>query len=338
VKVLVTGSNGFLGATLVRRLCERGWPGSIRCLHRPASDLRRLEAARAAHPEASLELVAGNLVAPEDCARAIEGVDLVFHGAAALSGPAAELFLNTVVATRNLLDAVAAAGRPIRVILVSSFGVYGMAGEREGAVVSEETPLEPHPELRDLYSHSKLRQEQLAREYAEKRGVALTVLRPGVIYGPAGPAMSNRVGLRIAGLFLHLGRRNRLPLTYVDNCADALIAAARAEGAVGETYNVVDDDVPTAREYLRRYRREVEPLRVVSLPLWATRLMGRAVAWYHRWSRGQLPAILTPYKVDAAWRSFRYGNGKLKSIGWRPEVSTEEGLRRTFAALAAARH
>jgi len=337
VKVLVTGSNGFLGSALVRRLCERGEPRVIRCLHRPGSDLRRLDEVRAAHPEARLELVVGNLTSPEDCARALEDVELVYHGAAALGGAAADMFLNTVVTSKNLLEALVAIPRTIRVVMVSSFAVYGMAGVAEGTTVTEATPLEPLPQRRDLYSHTKLRQEQLFWEYRERHGLAVTVLRPGVIYGPSGPPMSNRVGLRIFGLFLHLGRDNLLPLTYLDNCADALVAAAASAAAPGEVYNVVDDDLPTARQYLKRYRREVEPLRVISLPLFATRLLSRLVAWYHRHSRGQLPAILTPYKTDNMWRSFRYDNAKLKSIGWSPAISTEEGLRRTFESLRAAR-
>jgi nucleoside-diphosphate-sugar epimerase len=333
--VLVTGSNGFLGAALVARLCARGERRVIRCLHRPGSDLTRLDAVRAAHPRAALEPCVANLASPADCARAVEGVELVYHGAAALRGAAADIFLNTVVASRNLLEAVAARPEPPRVLLVSSFGVYGMAGVAERTTVTEETPLEPRPERRDLYSHAKLRQEQLFWEYHERRGVPVTVVRPGVIYGPSGPAMSNRVGLRVFGIFLHLGRGNLVPLTYVYNCADALIDAASSPAAVGQAYNVVDDDVPTARQYLARYRREVEPLRVVSLPLFATRLMSRAVAWYHRASRGQLPAIFTPYKTESMWRSFRYDNRKLKSLGWQPAVPTEEGLKRTFASLRA---
>jgi nucleoside-diphosphate-sugar epimerase len=336
MKLLVTGSNGFLGAALVRRLCQRGEQRVIRCLHRPGSDLRRLVAVREAHPDARLELHAGDLTSPEDCAGALEDVELVYHGAAVLRGAAADMFLNTVVGSRNLLEALVAAARPIRVVLVSSFAVYGMAGVAEGTTVTEETPLEPHPEWRDLYSHVKRRQEELFWEYRQRHGLPLTVLRPGVIYGPTGPAMSNRVGLSLFGLFLHLGRRNLLPLTYVDNCADALVTAAESPAAVGEVYNVVDDDLPTARQYLERYRREVKPQRVVSLPLFATRLMSRAVAWYHRHSRGQLPAIFTPYKTDSMWRSFRYDNRKLKSIGWRPAIETDEGMRRTFAALRAA--
>ncbi len=336
MKLLVTGSNGFLGSALVRRLCELGDRRAIRCMHRPGSDLRRLDAVRAAHPGASIEPCVANLTSPEDCERALDGVDLVFHCAAALSGAAADMFLNTVVASRNLLEAIVRTARPVRTVLVSSFGVYGMAGVPEGTTVTEETPLEQHPEWRDLYSHAKARQERLFWEYRERHGIPLTVLRPGVIYGPSGPPMSIRVGLRLFGLFLHLGRRNLVPLTYVDNCADALVAAAGSPASAGQAYNVVDDGVPTAREYLARYRREVEPLRVVSLPLFATRLMSRLVAWYHDASRGQLPAIFTPYKTESMWRSFRYDNGKLKSIGWLPAVATDDGLRRTFESLRAA--
>lgn len=331
--VLVTGSNGFLGSALVRRLCERGEQRVIRCLHRPGSDARRLDAVRAAHPRARLEPCVGNLTSPADCARVLEGVELVFHGAAAMSGAAADMFLNTVVASKNLLEALVRTGRPIRTVLVSSFSVYGAAGVAEGTTVTEDFPLEPHPERRDLYAQTKHRQERLFWEYRDRHGLPLTVLRPGVIYGPSGVPISTRVGLRLFGVFLHLGRRNLVPLTYVDNCADALIDAAGHPAAVGEAYNVVDDGVPTAREYLARYRREVQPLRVVSLPLFATRLLSRSVAWYHRYSRGQLPAILTPYKTDNMWRSFRYDNAKLKSIGWRPATAIDEGLRRTFASF-----
>src|SRR5204862_5238265 len=126
--------------------------------------------------------------------------------------------LNTVVASKNLLEAIAAADRPIKVVLVSSFGVYGVAGLPRGHVVDEETPLEPHPERRDLYSQAKLRQEKLFREYQAKAGFPLVVLRPGVIYGPRGSRISTRVGLNLMGIFLHLGGDNLLPLTYVASC------------------------------------------------------------------------------------------------------------------------
>jgi len=67
---------------------------------------------------------------------------------------AADLFLDSVVASRNLLDAVADR-KPMRIVLVSSFGVYGVAGLGRGTRVNEQTMLEPHPEWRDHYSYAQ---------------------------------------------------------------------------------------------------------------------------------------------------------------------------------------
>jgi nucleoside-diphosphate-sugar epimerase len=257
----------------------------------------------------------------------------VIHLAAGLKGSAADLFLNSVVCSKNLLEAIAASGRKVKVVHVSSFGVYASAAMRPGEILTEESPLEPEPVRRDLYSYSKLRQEQLFHEYSRRHGIPLVVVRPGVIYGPRGSLLSVRVGLTLGPIFVFLGGRNRLPLTYVDNCADAIIAAAGSEAAVGQTFNIHDDDLPTCAEYLRRYRREVGRLRVVRIPYRATLLLSRLIERYHIRSKGQLPAILTPYKARANWKSMRFDNRKIKSLGWRPLISTDEGLRTTFAGF-----
>jgi nucleoside-diphosphate-sugar epimerase len=271
------------------------------------------------------------LTREEDCARAIEGADIVYHLAAATSGGPADQILNSAVATRNLLNAIAASGREIRVIHCSSFGVYGVADLPQGSVVDESVPLEPRPELRDPYSHAKLRQEQIVWQLSRERGIPVAVLRPGVLYGPGGgAAISNRVGLRVFGVFLHLGRHNLLPLTFVDNCAAAFAVAGRQREALGEAFNVVDDDLITASEFLLRYRTEVERIPKVSLPWFATRGLTVALERYVEWSKGQLPPILTRYKANNAWRSHRFDNGKLKKLGWRPPVTTAEGLRLHF--------
>lgn len=328
---LVTGANGFVGSAVVRRLLETG-DETVRCLVRGT-------AVPAAASDPSLggrvEVVRGNLLAPETAARAVDGIDAVIHLAASMRGSPADMFLNTVVASRNLLDAVVAAGRP-RTVLVSSMGVYGVAGLAPGARVDEATPLEPHPERRDVYSHAKWRQETLFREMAEREEVPLVVLRPGVIFGPGGAPMSARVGLNLFGCFLHLGGGNVLPLTYVDNCADAIVLASRRPEAVGETFNVVDDDPPTSRQYLRAYRRRVRRIRFVPVPYGALQVLSRAVAWYHRVSHGQLPAVFTPYKTASAWKGTTFDNRKLTALGWRPLVPMDEGLERTFAYLRAA--
>ena len=145
--------------------------------------------------------------------------------------------------------------------------------------------------------------------------------------------MSPRVGLGAMGIFLSLGGGCLLPLTYVDNCADA-IALATMTAASGAIFNVVDDDLPTCRSYLREYRRRVRPLRVVPIPYWVLMLGARWLVSYHRRSKGQLPAVFTPYVVRSMYRRFRYSNDALKALGWQPLVPTREGLDRTFEHLA----
>ena len=327
--VLVTGAAGFLGTALLERLLVHG-EEDVRCLVRAEGQRSTLEAVAERHPGARVEVRLGSLASAVSAGRVLDDVSTVYHLAASLAGAPADIFLNTVVASKNLLDAVAATGRPIKMVLVSSFGVYGVAGLPPRTTVDESTPLEPHPERRDVYSHAKLRQERLFRECQASSGFPLVVIRPGVIYGCGGTRISTRVGLDLAGRFLFLGGDNVLPLTYVENCADAIALAGRSDAADGETFNVVDDDLITAREFLARYRREVKPLRTVPVPYFAFRVLSRLVAGYSRWSKGQLPAIFTPYKTATTWKPARFTNSKLKSLGWRPLVSTDEGLRRAF--------
>lgn len=332
MKILVTGAGGFLGKAIVERLLAHG-QNDIRCMLRDTSKARGLEAIAARYPAARLEFVTVNLRNLGEIAPAVSGCEMVIHAAAALKGSPAEMFMDSVVASRNLLEAVVNELRPIRVVLVSSFGAMGVAELPRGAMVNENTPLERHPERRDVYSHSKLRQEQLFWEYSAKYGFELVVLRPGVIYGPGGGHFSNRVGLKLFGRFLHLGGNNLLPLTYVENCAEAIVVAALTPSAAGQVYNVVDDDLVTSKQYLALYKSKVAPVRSVPVPYSALMWGSKMVERYSERSRGQLPAIFTPYKTQAMWGGNQFSNAKLKSIGWRPLISTREGLERAFAAF-----
>jgi nucleoside-diphosphate-sugar epimerase len=331
MKVLVTGSNGFLGSALVDRLLAHG-ETDVRCLVRPASNRSRLEEIQRQR-RVDLDISVGGLSSKEAALKALDGVDVIYHVAAAMGGPPADMYLNTVVASKNLLEALVQTGRSPKVVLISSFGVYGVAELPRGFVVDENTPLETHPERRDVYSQTKLRQERLFWDYQARYSFPLTVLRPGVIYGPGGNAFSSRVGMTLFGVFLHLGGDNVLPLSFVDNCAEAIAIAGRSDVANGQVYNVHDGDLPTSREYLARYKREVRPVRSLSVPYFALAGISKVVERYHVHSKGQLPAIFTPYKTATSWKGNRFDNGKLKALGWKQLVSTEEGIRRAFTHL-----
>jgi peptidoglycan/xylan/chitin deacetylase (PgdA/CDA1 family)/nucleoside-diphosphate-sugar epimerase len=299
---------------------------------RRQADTPKLEALVQKHAGARLEYCVGDLKYREGAIRAVDDVQLIFHLIAGKKGTAADLFLNSVVASRNLLDAVADR-KPMRIVLVSSFGVYGVADLDRGALVNEQTMLETHPEWRDHYSHSKLRQEQLFWEYQKRNGFELVVLRPGVIYGPNGGHFSNRVGLMVGNWLFHFGGSNLLPLSYVDNCAEAVMVAGTHQSTAGQTYNVHDDVLPTCRQYLRAYKKDVAKIRSISVPYFCVQLLSSMVARYNRYSKGQLPAVLTPYKAASQWGGNRFDNSKLRSIGWKQLVPTSDGLQRSFLAF-----
>ncbi len=324
MKILITGAGGFLGKAVLERLIAHG-ETDIRCLYRARGPQHDIQLPAGS----TFEAVNGNLRSPKEAKRALAGVSTVYHLAAGLKGGAADIFLDTVVASRCLLDAAVSAGVH-RLVLVSSFGVYGVSRINTGAVIDENSPLEPHPEQRDPYSHAKLRQEQLFREYQARHGFELVILRPGVIYGPGGSPFSTRIGLSLPGFLLHVGGRNQLPITHVLNCAEAIAIAGRHPDAGGQIYNVLDDELIRAKDYLRRYRGAVGPVRSIRLPLAGAKLLARMIVWYSRYSHGQMPAFLTPYKADAMWKSTRFSNEKLRGIGWRPIFATEEGLDGTF--------
>lgn len=330
MKILLTGSNGFLGGALLGRLLARG-ARDVRCFVRPGNDTSRIESLGGDHPDAAIEIFHGNLVSKEDAAACMRGVDIVYHLAATMKGSPAEIFLNTVVTSKNLLEHLHDDIK--KVILISSFGVYGVADLPADSLIDEGTPLETQPEKRDVYSHAKWRQEKLFRDYQGQRKFPLVVIRPGVVYGPGGGAMSARVGLNLFGLFLHLGDNNLIPLTYLDNCAEAIAVAGESPDSIGESYNVHDDALPTAKAYLRRYRQNVEKLKYVPVPYSVMKRLSAVVERYHHFSKGQLPAIFTPYKAANLWKKHRFSNEKIKSIGWQQIVSTEEGLARTFEYL-----
>lgn len=340
--ILVTGANGFVGSAVIRRLADRTTK-PIRALVRPGSSTARIEDLV---ESGRLEVLRGTLDRPNDCDRAVESVGTVYHFAAGMGGGAmADVWLSTVVATDNLLQAIdrkkvtvgsgSASGPALdRFVHCSSFAVYGVAGLAPGTLVDESTPLESDRSKTDNYALAKLRQEELVRAACDRLGIELVVVRPGVVYGPGGGAISRRVGIKQGSLLVAFGGNNLLPLAYIDNCADAIALVGERPESGGETYNIVDDDLVTAREFARRYRREAEPLTVISVPKPAGRALANAVSWYHQHSRGQLPEVIDPHYFRATWNGNRFSNAKLKSAGWRPGVAGDEGLRRHFAAVA----
>jgi len=336
--ILVTGATGFIGRRVVNALLNRGF-WNVRCLVRPSSKIAGFQTALHAHEQAAgVEVMTGNLLSVKDCAAAAKGVAVVFHLAAGRGEKSfPDAFLNSVVTTRNLLDACVAEGCVRRFVNMSSFAVYRNSGNPKWRLLDESAPVEDHPELRgNAYCFAKAEQDKLVADYGRRFGIPYVLIRPGWVYGPGNPGIHGRVGIGTFGVFLHLGGGNTMPLTYVDNCAEATVLAGLTPGVDGEVFNVVDDDLPSSRKFLRLYKHNVRRFSSIYLPHALTYSLCSLWEWYSNRSKGQLPPVYNRKAWHASWKKTRYSNRKLKiRIGWRPSVPTSEGLRRHFESCRA---
>jgi nucleoside-diphosphate-sugar epimerase len=331
-RILVTGSNGFIGTKVVEILLEYGF-SNIRCFVRPSSYLGGLKNVFAKFDAGrNIELVTGDLLSRDDCQKAAEGISIIYHLAAGTEKSFAGAFMNSALSTRNLMDAFLKVGKPKRFVNVSSFAVYSNLSLKRNSILDETCPLETAPQERfDAYGFGKLKQEEIVREYAKHYRLPCVTLRPGYVFGVGKQELNGRVGIKIFGPFMQVNGSNLLPLTYVDNCAEAIVLAGLTPGIDGEVFNIVDDDLLTARQFLKTYK-VAKRLRSVRVPYWVA--YSACYAWeeYSKWSKGQLPPAFNRRRCAANWKSQRYSNEKLKTrLGWKPRVPMNQAMK-TFLA------
>jgi UDP-glucose 4-epimerase len=332
VNVLVTGANGFLGRHVVAELLRRGH--AVRALVRPAVKTATLPAPLR---DPRVEVFRADLRGAPNLPQAFEGTDALVHLAAAVTGGEDAQFAATVVGTEKLLAAMAQSPTCKRLVLASSFSVYDWSSIRR---LTEDSPLEPEPDLydRDGYAVAKLWQERVARRLSEEHGWQLTVLRPGFIWGKGNEDLSG-IGQRVGPLQMVFGPTRKVPVTHVENCAHAFAEATENPRAINQTFNVIDDHLPSAWRYAREYLRG-SSTRALRLPvpyflaMNVTRLARRVSKWVFS-GKGKLPSILVPCRFEARFKPVHFGrftDTRLhQTLAWRPPLTFEESLRRTYS-------
>lgn len=330
-RILVTGANGFIGTRIVDMLLQYGFT-NLCCFARPSGNLSALDQIIRSGNESRIDLVKGNLLSREDCAKAAEGAAVIYHLAAGIDKSYAGAYLNTVVTTRNLLDAAISGGCLRRFVNVSSFAVYSGMNIGHGKVLDETCEVESRPEARgDSYCYAKAKQDELLLEYSRKHNIPYVIVRPGAVYGPGKNAITGRVGIGTFGIFLHMGGGNVIPFSYVDNCAEAIVLAGLRKSVDGEVFNIVDDNLPTSREFLKMYKKNVGHFRSIFVPRIASYLASLLWEKYSTWSEGQLPPVFNRSRWASVWKGHRYSNRKIKErLGWSPRFRFEEAMQRYF--------
>ncbi len=329
MKLLITGASGFLGQYVVKEALSKGH--KVLAVVRPSSNVKCL----AWHNHPNVELVRIDLRRFDGIVDALQGVDAVIHLAAAKLGDFYTRFAGTVIATENLLNAMIEAN-VMRLVHISTFSVYDYLRTPTRTTITEDTLVECDPLERDEYAQTKLLQEELVREFEQNHNAQVTILRPGLVYGRDELWSTLLGGQLTKNLWLRIGAYATIPLTYVENCADAIICAAQRSEAIGQTINIVDDNLPTQRAYVKKLAKRNYPLPKMIHVNWT---IMRAIAWtmwmYNKKvlkGQAKLPGIFNPIILDARFKHFRFSNARAKQIlNWKPKYSLDTALDRSFS-------
>jgi UDP-N-acetylglucosamine/UDP-N-acetyl-alpha-D-glucosaminouronate 4-epimerase len=306
-RVLVTGGGGFIGSALVRALLDRG--AAVRVLDNFSTGNR----GNLVDVSDDVELVEGELRSYERVHASMQGIEIVFHQAALPSVPRSVQDPLTTSAvnvdgTLNVLLAARDEGVK-RLVFASSSSVYGDGGElprREANPTNPESP----------YAVSKLAAERYCISCSKIYGLETVSLRYFNVFGPGQdprsqyaavvPRFITAIAAEKPVLIYGDGTQSR-DFTYVSNVVDANLLAAQANGVSGSVINVATGTSTTVNE----------------LADLIGGVLGRPVL------RDFAPP--RPAEIRASWASIDAAH---ELLGWKPQVSLEEGLRSNVAAIA----
>jgi nucleoside-diphosphate-sugar epimerase len=316
---LVTGGTGCVGSHVVERLIASGW--RARTVVRRSSDTRLID-------QWGVEKIEGDLTDSAALQQAASGVELIVHCAAKVGdwGPVDEYRRANVEGTRVLLET--AAGQKLdRFVHVSSLGVYEA---RDHFGTDESTP--PATQHIDGYTQSKTESEKLVLEYHKTRGVPVAVIRPGLIYGPRDRVVVPRLVEKIGnGQFRYFGSSDKaMNSIFVGNLVEAIMLAIENSAAIGQVYNVTDDDPTSKRRFFGTAARLAglpEPTR--SIPLGLARFLA-PISVFIAGLRGT-PPLINPARIKFLGLNLDYNCAKIKrELGYKPRWTFDQGMKETI--------
>ena len=225
--ILVTGASGFVGAAVAKRLLEGGH--DVRALIRPTSPRSNLAGLR-------LEIVEGDLRDSGSLARAMTGVQYLFHVAADYrlwARNPQDIVTTNVEGTRALMTAALRAGVE-RIVYTSS--VATLKPRPNGAPSDETFPLDPANAV-GAYKYSKVVSERLVEAMVAEQNLPAVIVNPSTPIGPGDvrPTPTGRVIVEAAAGRMPVYVDTGLNLVHVEDCAAGHVAALH-KGRIGERY------------------------------------------------------------------------------------------------------
>lgn len=320
-EILVTGGSGFVGTYLVRALQDRG--DRVRVLALPAENTSWLEERGVAVHRGDIRL-ADTLQAPM---RGVDGV-LNLAGMMGVWRPMVDYYAVNVTGAENVCRAARAEGVG-RVVHVSSWTVYGMG---LGSLVREDHPLRP---LQEPYAITKASGDMAVQRMIAEDHLPAVIIRPGTIFGPADQLNFGRTADRLrSGRQIIVGSgNNALPLVYVTDVVQGLLLALDHSEAVGQAYNIGNDQPLTQRQFLEAIARETgltpPQLHIPYPALYAAAHVSERLAML---TRSQRDPLVTRHGVALFGTDNRHAIDKARrELGYAPRVDVPEGVSRAAA-------
>lgn len=250
MKILITGSSGFLGRNIIQTNCKKF---SITQLSRSDSDL--------------------NVDLSQQQPQINQIFDLVVHAAGKAhvvpktEAERQEFFDVNVTGTQNLLRGLEKApGLPKCFVFISSVAVYGL---EKGHLISEDASLL----AQDPYGRSKIEAEKIIEEWCAKNNVVCTILRLPLLAGPNPPGNLKSMisGIKKGYYFNIAGGEAKKSIVLAQDVAEIIPTAAK----VGGIYNLTDGYHPNFSELSQLIAQQLGRSKPLNMPMWIAKLLAK---------------------------------------------------------------
>jgi nucleoside-diphosphate-sugar epimerase len=317
MEILITGGNGLLGRHLIPVLQDRG--DTVRVFTLPGENTSWLE-------ERGVAVFRGDVRTPGTLTAPMNGAEGVLHlaGMMGLWLPMKDYRDVNVTGTENVCRAALAAGVH-RIVHISSWTVYGM---NLGRPAREDFLLRP---FHEPYAVSKAEGDLAVQRMIAEDDLPAVILRPATFFGPGDQLHFGRMADRVqAGKGVIVGRGdNALPFAYVTDIVQGIVLALDTKHAVGQAYNITNDEPMTQQQFLEAIAEELgvskPTLHVPYHGLYYAGDLAERVAYLTK-SRKQ--PFVTRLGVKLFGTDNQHSIEKARrELGYTPQVPIREGVR-----------
>ena len=315
--ILVTGGRGFLGTNLVSRLTQQG--EKVRVFARPHNKPGSMNLAES-------EVVFGDIRDQKAVEQAVDGVDKVIHLVSNFrkgGSDKKDAYAINVEGTENVLQASLKNGVK-QLIHCSTIGVHG---DVRTIPANEETPFNPG----DLYQETKLIAEKRVWEFHRKTALPITVIRPISMLGPGDLRMLKLFRMIKKKRFIVVGNGKALfQPAYIDDVVQGFILCLNYDKAIGEFFIIGGEEYVPLKELFRIISEELGLLPPkLKIPLFPVLFLAALCEKICVPLRIEPPLHRRRVSFFKNNRAFSIEKAK-KILGFQPEVSLREGIRRTI--------